>query len=61
RRWLQLPPPHPMAQPFAVPNPGRALHRADRQSSLKLGFFTLDCLPLFPLVRPIEKLPNVSA
>jgi hypothetical protein len=35
RRRLQLPPPDPMAQDFAVANPGRSLRVAGIQSSLK--------------------------
>ena len=39
---LQLPPPHPLAQDFVAPNPGRSLPRTFDQSSLKLRFFTDD-------------------
>ena len=40
RRRLQLPPPHPLAQPVAAPNPHRFHRRVSDCSSLKPEFFT---------------------
>ena len=42
RRWLQLPPPHPLAQPVAAPNPIGSHCRPSDRSSLKHEFFTDD-------------------
>ena len=39
RRRLQLPPPHPLAQAFVVPNPRRPHRNASARSSLKPAFF----------------------
>ena len=42
RRRLQLPPPHPLAQAFVVPNARRSHGAASTRSSLKAQFFTDD-------------------
>lgn len=46
RRWLQLPPSHPMAEASVVQNPGCPVRRPKDQSSLKSAFFTDDYLEL---------------
>src|SRR5262249_8739537 len=42
RRRLQLPPPHQMAEAFAVRNPRSAQPRTEAHPSLKSQFFTVD-------------------
>src|SRR6266516_4075957 len=42
RRRLQLPPPHPVAEAFAAPNPDHLRARRSVQIGLKVSFFTGD-------------------
>jgi hypothetical protein len=67
-RWLQLPPPHPLAQAFVAPNPDRALPGAFDQSGLRALHERLITSPLnkpglvsvFPKLSPKARTASIS-